>query len=175
MGLLNINNKIAAALATGKPRLELYEELAQADPEQSGKYAYCINSIPTAELRKKYLLLNGFLIVSLVGYSILTLISELPIDFNKPTLFIFVKIMVPLVFGYFAFHFHGGLYRLMTLWCAIDLLETIVLIQSGSLTDVYRVALLIICMVVSWVIARNVFPNLALLGPRKNKSGQYLI
>ncbi len=175
MGLLQINNKIVAALDSGKSRLELFEELSKASPEQSGKYAYCINSIPSEEMRKKYLLLNGFLIVSLAGYSLLTLISELPIDFSKPTLFIFVKIVVPLIFSYFSFKFHGGLYRFITLWCAIDLFETIALFQSGSTTDVYRVAVLLICMVASWLIARNVFPNLTLLGPRKDSSGRYFV
>ncbi len=176
MGLLKINNTILAELASGKSRQNIYSELSQLSPAESGKFAYCINSIPTEELRKKYLLINALLIISLAGYSLLTLISEFPIDFTKPTLFIFLKVFVPVVFSYFVFHFHGGLYRLIGLWCVIDLLETFALPETGLLlSNLVRLVVLFICIVLSWLIARMVFPNLTFLGPRKDKAGNYLI
>jgi hypothetical protein len=90
MGLLSINNKIQKKLADGESRAGIFHELSQTSPSESGKFAYCINSIPTEELRKKYLVVNALLIISLVGYSVLTLLSESPINFNEPTLFIFM-------------------------------------------------------------------------------------
>ena len=175
MGLLNLNNRIQIELANGKSREDIFRELSQASPSESGKFAYCINSIPTEELRKKYLIVNALLIISLAGYSVLTLLSEYPINFNEPTLFIFVKILVPLVFSYFAFHFHGGLYRFIALWCAIDLLEAIALSGFESFFDLFRIMTLFICMFLSWFIGRKVFANLTFLGTRKDQSGNYLI
>ncbi len=175
MGLLSINNKIQAKLASGESRADIFHELSQASPSESGKFAYCINSIPTEELRKKYLLVNALLIISLSGYSILTLLSEFPLNLKEPTLFIFIKILVPLILGYFAFLFHGGLYRIIALWCAIDLFEAIMLSGFGSLLDLSRILILFACIFLSWHIAIKVFPHLTFLGPGKDRSGNYVI
>lgn len=175
MGLLNINNKIQMKLATGESRTDIFHELSQASPSESGKFAYCINSIPTEKLRERFLIVNGLLIISLTGYSVLTFLSEYPFNFNEPTLFIFIKILVPLVFSYFAFHFHGGLYRVIGLWCAIDLLEAIALSGLGSLLDLSRIVMLFVCVFLSWLIAMKVFAHLSFLGPRKDRSGNYMI
>lgn len=175
MGLLDINNTIQAKLANGESRTDIFHELSQKSPAESGKFAYCINSIPTDALRKKFLFANGLLIVSLAGYSALTFVTESPINFNEPTLFIFVKILVPLVFSYFAFHFHGGLYRVIGLWCTVDFLEAIGVTGFESLLDLSRIVLLFISVFLSWFIAMKVFPRLAFLGPRKDRSGKYMI
>ena len=175
MGLLNINNKILKKLANGESRIDIFHELSQASPSESGKFAYCINSIPTEELRKKYLVVNALLIISLAGYSVLTLLSEYPINFNEPTLFIFIQILVPLVCSYFAFQFHGGLYRVIGLWCIIDLLEAIAISGFGSLLDLSRIIVLFACVFLSSLIAMKVFTHLTFLGPIKDRSGNYII
>jgi len=175
MGLLTINNQILKKLANGESRIDIFHDLAQALPSESAKYAYCINSIPTEELRKKYLVINALLIISLAGYSFLTLLSEYPINFNEPTLFIFIQILVPLVFSYFVFQFHGGLYRVIGLWCIIDLLEAIAISGYGSLLDLSRIMILFACVFLSWLIAIKVFAHLTFLGPRKDRSGNYMI
>jgi hypothetical protein len=175
MGLLSINNTIQAKLANGESRVDIFHELSQASPSESGKFAYCINSIPTDELRKKYLPVNALLIIILAGYSILTVLSAYPINLKEPTLFIVIKILVPLILGYFAFLFHGGLYRIIAIWCAIDLFEAIMLSGFGSLLDLSRIMILFACVFLSWHIAIKVFPHLTLLGPRKDPSGHYVI
>jgi hypothetical protein len=175
MGLLNINNNIQKKLASGQPRSDIFHELSKASPSESGKFAYCINSIPTDELRKKYLTVNALLIISLAAYSVLTLLSETPINLNEPTLFLFIKILVPLVLSYFAFLFHGGIYRVIAIWCTTDLLEAIALSGVGSLLDLSRIMMLFACVFLSWRIAIKVFAHLTFLGPRKDMSGNYMI
>ena len=175
MGLLNINNTIQKKLADGESRTDIFHELSQSSPSESGKFAYCINSIPTEELRKKYLVVNALLIIGLVGYSVLTLLSEFPINPNEPTLFIVIKILVPLIFSYFVFHFHGGLYRVIGLWCILDLLEASALSGFGNLLDLSRIMMLFTCVFFSWLIAMKVFAHLTFLGPKKDRSGNYII
>lgn len=175
MGFLHISHSITTELEAGLSREEIFSRLSTTEPESVSKYAYCIASIPTRRLRSKYLKLNGLLAVLFVCYTVLIILSELPIDLNKPTIFILIKSLLPLVFAYFTFHFHGGAYRLMGWWCAYDLLENLLL--SGAPTPVAALKLLILfaIIVLSFYIARKVFPNLGILGPKKDKAGRYIL
>ncbi|HHD57004.1 MAG TPA: hypothetical protein ENK89_04930 [Desulfobulbaceae bacterium] len=117
MGLREIINTITAELESGLGREEIFKKYVQAVPAQAAKYAYCIASIPSAALRQKYLKLNSLLLVLLVAYAALTVFAALPLDLTKPTIFLLLRTMVPIIFAYFVFHFHGGVYRIITLWC----------------------------------------------------------
>lgn len=175
MGFLQVTNTITAELEAGSTREKIFTRLSKDHPEDASKYAYCIASIPTKKLRKKYLKLNALLALLFVAYTLLIILAELPIDLNKPTIFILIKSLLPLVFAYFTFHFHGGAYRLMGIWCCYDLLENLLL--TGFQTPVAAVKLLVLfsVIVLSFFIARKVFPHLGILGPRKDPSGEYLL
>ncbi|GEM_PF-1403891 len=175
MGLLDISNTITAELESGLSREEIFGKLCQSDPTGVVKYAYCIASIPTSALRQQYLIINALLSVLLISYSILTVIAELPINLHEPTIFILIKTLLPLIFAYFTFQFHGGVYRLTGIWCLYDLLETILLTGAPTLLAVLKLLVLFLIIVLAFFIARKVFPNLRVLGPKKSPHGHYLL
>ncbi len=175
MGLLDITNTITAKLESGLNREEIFARYVQAAPEQAAKYAYCIASIPTAALRQKYLKLNSLLLVLLVAYAALTVLAALPIDLTKPTIFLLLRTLVPIIFAYFVFHFHGGVYRLVTLWCLFDLTEDLLLTGAPTFTAALKLLTLFFIIIISWFISRKVFPNLKIFGPKQDDNGRYLL
>jgi hypothetical protein len=175
MGLLNISNKITAELESGLSREEIFRKYTASNPEEAAKYAYSIASIPTPELRKQYLTLNGLLSVLLVVYAVLTVLAELPINLQEPTIFIVIKALLPLIFTYFIFKFHGGVYRLATLWFIYDLVENILLTGVPTIIAALKLLVLFFVIVLSLLIARKVFPNLRVLGPKKDSTGNFLL
>ena len=175
MGLLDITNAISADLESGLSREEIFKKYVRATPAEAAKYAYCIASIPKAALRKKYLTLNGLLLVLLVAYAALTVLAELPIDLQKPTIFILLRTLVPIIFAYFVFHFHGGVYRLITLWCLFDLAENLLLTGAPTLTAALKLLALFFVIVLALFISKKVFPNLKVFGPKRNADGNYFL
>jgi len=175
MGLLSISNEIIAELESGLSREKIFQNHVASNPSGAAKYAYCIASIPSSVCRKQYLVSNGLLTILLVLYAVLTVLAELPIDMAKPTLFIVMKTLLPLIFTYFVFRFHGGIYRLLVLWCSYDLLESVMLNGVATITDSIRLLVLFVIIVLSVTIARKVFPHLKLLGPKRDTNGNYLL
>jgi hypothetical protein len=175
MGLRDITNTINADLESGLSREEIFKKYIQAAPAEATKYAYCIASIPTAVLRKKYLKANSLLLILLVAYAALTVLAELPIDLQKPTIFILLRAVVPIIFAYFVFHFHGGVYRLITLWCLFDLVEDLLLTGAPTLTAAIKLTTVFFIIVISWLISRKVFPNLKIFGPKQDNNGRYFL
>ncbi len=175
MGLLDITNQINVELEGGSSRNEVFEKYVSSNPAKAATYAYCIASIPTSVLRKQYMRPNALLALLLVAYAVLVVLSELPIDVQEPTIFILIRTLFPLVFAYFTFRFHGGVYRLMTIWFLYDLLETILI--TGVPTPVASLKLLVLFFVtaLSFFIARRVFPNLRILGPKRDPSGKFYL
>lgn len=175
MGMREVSNKVLYALEEGHSRDEVYNMLSSAKPADAGKIAYCIASVPTHELRQKYLRFNAALCLLLLIYPVINLVSELPIDFSQPTLFILIRCVLPLVFAYFVFRFHGGIYRLAGIWFLLDLVESLLL--TGAPDGMAAVKLLVLFVIVwlSFTIARKVFPNLGIIGPRKNQDGTYML
>jgi len=88
-------------------------------------------------------------------------------------LFLVITTIVPLVFTYFIFRFHGGVYRLAVIWFSIDLLETILLTGAPNGVAAARLLVLFFIVVLAIFIGRRVFPNLGVLGPKKDESGHY--
>jgi len=111
----------------------------------------------------------------LIGLAGLSIAAEWPVDFQQSTLFIAIKFIVPLVFSYFVFHFHGGIYRLVGFWCLIDLAESLLLLGFTTGAGLAKIVVLTAIVVFSFFIAARVFPNLRLLGPRQNPEGRYLL
>ncbi len=175
MGLLDITNAISADLESGLSREEIFKKYVRAAPAEATKYAYCIASIPSATLRKKYLKINSLLLVFLVAYAALTVLAALPIDVTKPTIFLLLRTLVPIIFAYFVFHFHGGVYRIITLWCLFDLTEDLLLTGAPTLTAALKLLTLFFIIVISWFISRKVFPNLKIFGPKQDGDGRYLL
>ena len=175
MGLLNISNEIIAEMGSGLSREEIFQKHVQSNPSGATKYAYCIASIPTSALRKQYLLINRLLMILLIIYAVISVLAELPINIHEPTLVILIKTLLPLIFSYFVFRFHGGVYRLIGLWCLYDLLETILLNGVMTIADALRLLILFFVIVLSFYIGRKVFPNLKVLGPKRDSNGNYFL
>ena len=175
MGLLDVSNEISAELESGLSREEVFEKHARANPKGAMKYAYCIASIPTPALRKKYLTLNALLLLLLIVYAVLNVLAELPINPNEPTIFIVIKTLVPLVFAYFTFRFHGGVYRLFGVWFLYDLFESVLLAEMSTVTVALKLLILFFVVVLTFFIARKAFPNLKLLGPKQDSNGNYFL
>ena len=175
MGLLNISNEIIAEMESGLSREKIFQKYVTLNPSQAAKYAYCIASIPTSALRKQCLFINGLLTILLVLYAVTTVLVELPIDWNEPTIFILIKTILPLIFSYFVFRFHGGIYRLIGLWCSYDLLESMLLSGVATIPDAIRLLILFFVIMLSFYIARKVFPHLKLVGPKRDSNGNYFL
>ena len=175
MGLLDVSNEISAELESGLSREEVFKKHVQATPKGAMKYAYCIASIPTPALRKKYLPLNALLLLLLIVYAVLNVLAELPINPNEPTIFIVIKTLVPLVFAYFTFRFHGGVYRLFGVWFLYDLFESVLLAEMSTVTVALKLLILFFVVVLTFFIARKAFPNLKLLGPKQDSNGNYFL
>lgn len=175
MGIRDISEQVMAALEQGRSKQEIFNSLVSSAPAEAGKIAFCIASVPQTEMRKKYLFANALLCILLVCYSILNAMSELPVEPDEPTLFIVLTSLVPLIFAYFVFRFHGGVYRLTGIWFLIDLLENVLL--KGAPDGLSTLILLVVFAIValSFLIARKVFPNLGILGPKKDSNGKYLL
>jgi hypothetical protein len=175
MGIRDISEKVMAALEQGRSRADIFKSLAASMPSETGKIAYCIASVPQTEMRKKYLFSNALLCVLLVVYSLLNAMSELPVEPGEPTLFIALTSLIPLVFSYFVFRFHGGVYRIAGIWFLIDLIERILLTGAPDGLAALILLVLFAIVILSFLIARKVFPHLAILGPKKDSSGNYLL
>jgi len=175
MGIRDISEQVMAALEQGRSRAEIFKSLATSMPAETGKIAYCIASVPQKEMRKKYLFFNATLCVLLVVYSLLNAMSELPVAPGEPTLFIVLTSLIPLVFSYFVFRFHGGVYRLAGIWFLIDLVEKILLTGAPDGVAALIIILLFAIVALSFLIAKKVFPNLGILGPKKDTDSNYML
>ncbi len=175
MGLRTISDRVFIELQQGRSREDIFKALCSDMPSDEAKIAYCIASVPKDNLRLKYIRLNGVLFLLLVVCSALTLMSGLPIQEGDPTIFLAITTAVPLLFSYFVFRFHGGVYRLAGIWFIIELLESVLLTGAPDGVAVLRVFVLFFIVVISFLIARKVFPNLNILGPKRDISGNYLL
>ena len=173
--MFNIYQGIQRELERGTSRTGIFEKYSKNSPVDTAKYAYVLASIPYPQLRQKYLKLNAVLFLLLLTLPCLGIVVEWPIDFSQSTLFIAIKTLVPLLLGYFVFHFHGGIYRVLGIWCLIDLLESILLLNFTTAAGLAKVVLLFLIVVISFYLARRVFPNLKVLGPRQDDQGNYLL
>lgn len=173
MGIKEISESALAQLQQGKSRREIFAAMAGANPADAGKIAYCIASIPESNLRTKYLRHNALLCLLLITYSVLSIITGLPIPQGEPTIFLVLTAGVPLVFSYFTFRFHGGIYRIMGLWFLVDIFETALLKGAPDGLAVSKLLALFFIVTLSFLIGRKVFPHLRILGPKKDESGHY--
>ena len=100
---------------------------------------------------------------------------NLPVEPGEPTIFIAISAIIPLVFCYFIFKFHGGVYRLAGIWFIIDLIEPILLYGAPNGIAVLKLLTLFFIVFLSFLIARKVFPNLGILGPKKDESENFVL
>lgn len=175
MGLLNIVHTIEKELDAGQSRTDVFKKYTEQNPGESAKYAYIIASIPYPELRKKYVKFNAILFLLLLVLPCVILLSEWPIDFTESTLFLAIGLVVPCLFAYFVFQFHGGVYRLLGAWCLIDLLESLLLLEFTTPFELVKLTLLLLIVTLSFFLAHKVFSHLKFLGPRQDETGRYLL
>ena len=175
MGIRDISDRVLAELQKGRSRNDIYTNLSGSAPSDAGKIAYCIASVPENSLRKKYIMLNAAMCILLVVYSILTALSGFPLEPGEPTIFLLITSVIPLVFSYFVFRFHGGVYRLAGIWFLIDFLETVLLTGAPNGIAILKALTLFVIVTLSFLIGRKVFPNLGILGPKRDDSGNYIL
>lgn len=175
MGLLNINNRIEKDLAAGHHRPDIFEKLSAESPANTAKYAYLLASIPYPERRRAFLKINAILFLLLLVLPCFTLMAAWPIDLKQSTLFLTIKVLVPFLFSYFVYHFHGGIYRFLGAWLIIDLLESLMLLEFTTGYELAKITLLVLSIGISFFLAKKVFPNLKFLGPRQDSDGRYLV
>ncbi len=173
MGLAQLTKKVHGYMAQGIPRQEILAQMAKDSPHETVKIAYAIASVPTEENRKKYLRYNAVLILLLMCCSVLNLLAEMPIDLTKPTLFLVIKVVAPLVGAYFAFQFHGGVYRVLALWLWVDLFEAVLFLHGITLFAVLKIPVLMVAFVLSLMIGMRAFPQLKFIGPKSDGQGSY--
>jgi hypothetical protein len=175
MGLAELTKKVHGYLAQGVSRPEILAQMAKELPQETAKIAYAISSVPTEEKRKKYLKYNAALVILLVCCSVLNLLAEMPIDLTEPTLFLLIKVVAPLVGAYFAFQFHGGVYRVLALWLWVDLFEAVLLLNGANLFSLLKIPLLMVVFLLSLMIGMKVFPQLKFIGPKSDEQGRYFL
>lgn len=175
MGLLNNYKGIQEELDQGESRVDIFNKFSAKTPADAPKFAYMLASIPYPQARRKYIVVNAILFLMLLALPVFTVMAAWPIDVKESTLFLSISLLVPLIFSYFVFHFHGGIYRLLGLWCTIDLLESILVSGFATPAGLGRTALLFCIVILSFVIARKVFPHLRFLGPRIDDQGNYML
>jgi len=175
MGLLNIYNRIDKELQSGRSRPDIFKKMSAENPADAAKYAYLLASIPYPERRRSFLKINAVLFMLLLALPCLILMAAWPVDLQQSTLFLAIKLLVPLLFSYFVYHFHGGVYRLLGAWCVIDLLESLMLLEFTTGYELAKVTLLALIITLSFFLARKVFPNLKFIGPKQDSEGRYLL
>ncbi len=173
MGLMDNKSRIFNELAEGRTRDEIFSEFSEESPDQSGKIAYAIASIPSQNLRKKYLLFNHFLFSLLICYAFLSFTAAYPIKGSMEMFILILKICIPSFFSYYIFHFHGGLYRFLGLWCIIEIIEVVFKEQVHTLFSYSKMAVLGLILLVTIVICLKVFPHFGFLSPRQDSEGNY--
>ena len=173
MGIFAVRKAINKKLAVGVSRDEIFQQLMGKDSSQAVKHAYAIATIPKAPIPEKCLIANLLLLVALLCCSALTVVVALPVDFSKPTIFLLLQVVVPLVFMYFVFHYHGAIYRISVIWFVVDFLEALVQFRQDSLADSFRILCIFIVIAMSIYLARKLFPHVGLLGPKKDGAGHY--
>lgn len=175
MGIFGIHKRIQKELDQGRTREEIFYELSTEKPTETVKFAYCLASIPHSPLRAKFLKTNGVLFLLLILIAGLSVATEWPINLQQSTLFIAIQFFIPLIFAYFVFHFHGGIYRLIALWFTVDFFESLLLVRFTTAVDLFSMFVVAVIVVVSLVISKKVFPNLRIFGPAQDSDGRYIL
>ncbi len=175
MNIKKISEAVLAELEQGKSRQDVFLRLSSKNPDETAKIAWCIAGIPGKKVRQKYLRHNAALFGLLILYAGLTLVSELPVKPGEPTLFIAITTIIPLIFSYFVFKFHGSVYRLAWIWFLIDFGETVLLTGAPTAIDAFRLIVLFSILFLGLFLARKVFPNLGVMGPKKDDAGNFLL
>lgn len=173
MGIFAARKIINKQLADGVSREEVFQQLMRTDSSQAAKHAYAIATIPKTPIPERCLIANVVLLFALLFCSVLTVVMAFPIDLSKPTIFLLLQVVIPLVFMYFVFHYHGAIYRVSVIWFVVDFLEALAQFRQDSLVDSFRILCLFIILVMSVYLARKLFPHLGLLGPKKDTAGHY--
>lgn len=173
MGMLALRKQIDAKLQQGNSRQEVFEDLSKKDAGQAMKFAFAIATIPKKPIPEKCLMVNTLLLFFLLCLPILTFIDSLPIDLASPTVFLLIQLVVPLICLYFVFEYHGAIYRIAGLWFMVDFVEAVMEFRQDSLVESFRILCLFMVIVLSFYMARKLFPNLKVLGLRKDVQGNY--
>ncbi len=173
MGLLDNKQQVFEKLAEGKTRQEIFTEFSEQSPDQGGRIAYAIASIPSINSRKKYYLHNILLFSLLIGYSLLALTAALPLKGGMDSFVLVLKTCIPLFFSYYVYHFHGGLYRFLGLWCVIELFEVLFKEETHNIFSYSKGAVLGLVLLLTIIICLKVFPHFGVLNPKQDKDGKY--
>ncbi len=175
MGLLENKNRIFQKLAEGKSRDEIYREFSEQSPDDEGRIAFSIGSIPTKESRKKYFMVNQFLFSLLIGYALLALTAAYPFDGLMTVFILMLKVCIPAFFSYYVYHFHGGLYRFLCVWCTIEMIDVTFKEEFHNIFSYSKGAVLVLILATTIFLCLKIFPHLGFLNAKKGDDGSYLL
>lgn len=167
MGFLDNRRRILDKLAEGMTRQEILTNYSKESPGQSGKIAFAIASVPAPSLQKKYSPVNFLLFSLLIGYSSLTLYQSLP-GGTEPLFRLVLQTVIPLIFSFYVYYFHGGIYRLLLIWCCIEL-AGVFYREPLSVSIFFLTAILLLSLFLSI----KIFPHCGILGPKRDAMGNY--
>ena len=63
MNIREISDQVLALLEQGESRANVYQKLTALSPDDAGKIAYAIASVPERDMRRKYIKLNAILCI----------------------------------------------------------------------------------------------------------------
>lgn len=175
MGVSALREEIEKKLAGGMSRPELFRQLVQRDSLKADKFAFAIATYPAKPIAENVLIANTLLLFMLLCLPVLTLLDAMPVDLKGPTIFLVLQLVVPLICLYFAFHYHGMIYRICGVWFMVDLIEGLFRFSQDSLVESLRLLCLFFIVVLAAYVARKLFPHLRLVGLRKDAEGNYLL
>ena len=174
---------IEQKLNTGIGKQEIFEELSQ-----NYSYEYTVAQLvamtPPHSLKQRYKRLNQILIALLLFAALVKVLVALPILSRLPAVAFPLLILVPALNVWFAMEiakFKGYIYRPAGLLALAALFKAILPedgIASYGLAGwvIYGLNCLLILAiaVLAFYLAKRLFPNYGLLGPKRDPKGNYL-
>lgn len=170
-----LNKTIREDLLKGRSREDIFAERCEyTPPRQHKRLAFAIASIPEEEQRNEFAKTNLMLTIFLVLNGFLCALTVFPLLEQNSFIFSIVQVICPFSFCFFTLRFYGGVYKLIAIWTLLDLISSSLAVAiAPEPLGLAKVLVLLIVVVLSWHIARKVFPNLGLLGVKKNSDGSF--
>jgi len=173
-----IRSRIAARLAEGASRAEIFRELGGTDD-----VAREVVSVPDPETKEKYKRANAFFATAVVYFGILKLlVSWARFTEGVPTYFFPATLFVPAVAVFFAIQirkFHGGFYFVVACLLAASFLNATRELETVMI-DAKQIILWTIIYfpvaagaVTGFFLKKKLFPNLGYLSAKVDQSGKY--
>jgi cytochrome bd-type quinol oxidase subunit 1 len=167
---------VAEKLLSQTPRKVILDELSSEYYDKDA-IAKVISSIPTEKSKSEFKSLNSILIFLLLLASLLKLIVVFSFLSDVSLYALPFAIIFPLINIYFAWeirNYNGQLYKIIGLFGLMSMLKSF----GGDLQSPFGIFVIAIAALISFLafyLGKKMFPNLGLMGPKKDASGEYIL